>query len=276
MSKLIITAAVTGAFGTKAQNENHPVTPKEIAEEVYRCWQAGAAIAHLHMRKEDQTGSMDLERFEETVKLIRAKGCDIILNLTTSGELGTTEERRMAHLIKLEPEMASYDCGTMNWMHTTIFDNNPKFLEKLGKTMIEHDIKPEIECFDVSMIENAKYYIAKGIIKEPAHFQICLGAPGGLPATVDHLLYMKNNLPKNCTWSAFGIGAGHMPILLATMALGGHIRVGFEDNFYLKKGVKATSNAEFVERTVRVAKEFGVEIATPDEAREMLGITKKV
>lgn len=273
MNKLIITVAVTGAWPTKKNNPNLPTTPKEIADSVYDCWNAGASVAHLHMRDKDQNGTMDKELFAETVKLIRNK-CDIVLNLTTSGELGISDEKRYAHLLEIKPEMASFDCGSMNWMHSGVFLNSPKFLEKLATVMNDNEIKPEIECFDAGMIYNAMYYIKKGFIKAPAHFQLCLGAAGGSMATVENLVYLKNLLPKNSTWSAFGTGSQHLPIVYTTLALGGHLRVGMEDNVYYSKGVLADSNAQFVERAVRLGKEFGREIARPNDAREILNLRK--
>jgi uncharacterized protein (DUF849 family) len=271
MSKTIITVAPTGAWPTKEHNPNVPLTPREIADEVYECWKAGAAIAHLHMRDAQGKGTMDKERFKETVGLIRAK-CDIVLNLTTSGDLNATDETRMAHVIELKPEMASYDAGTMNWMHTTLFVNHPAFLEKLGRAMIEAGVKPEIEVFDAGMYYNATYYMKQGVINAPGHFQFCLGAPGGMAATVENLVYLKSLLPPDATWSAFGIGATHLPIMYAAIALGGHIRVGMEDNVYYAKGRLAKSNAEFVERTVRLIKEANNEVATPADARAILGL----
>lgn len=274
MEKTIITVATTGAFPTKKHNPNIPLTPKEIANDVYECWQAGAAVAHLHMRDDEGKGTMSKEKFRETVELIRSN-CDIVLNLTTSGDLLATDETRMAHFIELKPEMASYDAGSMNWMHSSLFLNPPQFLENLGKTMIENGVKPEIEVFDAGMIYNSLYYMKKGVIAQPAHFQFVLGAAGGTAATVENLVYLKSLLPQGSTWSAFGIGKGHVPIMLATIALDGHIRVGMEDNVYYAKNQLATSNAQFVERAARVVKEANKEIATPDEAREILGLKKK-
>ncbi|WP_094605668.1 3-keto-5-aminohexanoate cleavage enzyme [Sporomusa silvacetica DSM 10669] len=274
MEKTIITVAVTGAFPTKEHNPNIPLTPKEIASDVYECWQAGAAVAHLHMRDDEGKGTMSKEKFGETVELIRSK-CDIVLNLTTSGDLHATDETRMAHLIELKPEMASYDAGSMNWMHSSLFLNTPQFLENLGKTMMENGVKPEIEIFDAGMIYNTLYYMKKGVIAQPAHVQFVLGAAGGTAATVENLVYLKNLIPQGSTWSAFGIGKGHLPIMLATLALDGHIRVGMEDNVYYAKNQLATSNAQFVARAARVIKEANKEIATPNEAREILGLKKK-
>ena len=274
MGKTIITVATTGAWPKKENNPNVPMTPKEIAEDVYQCWQAGASVAHLHMRDDEGNGTMSTEKFIETVTLIKEKKCPIVLNLTTSGDLNATEETRMAHLIALKPEMCSYDAGSMNWMHTGLFLNPPAFLEKLGLVAQENGIKPEIEVFDASFIYNALYYQKKGILKGPIHFQFCMGAAGGTAATVENLVYLKSLIPKDSTWSAFGIGAGHVPIQLATIALGGHIRLGMEDNVMYAKNRLAKSNVEFVERAVRLVKEANGTIATTDDAREILGLKK--
>ncbi|MGN7397882.1 3-keto-5-aminohexanoate cleavage protein [Peribacillus frigoritolerans] len=276
MEKVIITAALTGAFPAKDKNPNIPLTPQEIADDVYNVWKAGAAIAHLHMIDEKGQGTMDKERFRQTVELIRERDCDIILNLTTSGDLNATDENRMAHLIELKPEMASFDAGSMNWMHKTLFLNSPAFLEKLGQTMMGNSVKPEIEVFDAGMLYNALYYVKKGLVDEPTHYQFVLGAPGGTAATVENLVYLKSLLPENSTWSAFGIGKNHMPILYATLALGGHIRVGMEDNIFYSKGRLAKSNAEFVERAVRIIHGINKEVATPAEARGILGLKKAI
>jgi 3-keto-5-aminohexanoate cleavage enzyme len=271
-NKVILTVAPTGAWPSKQDNPAVPLQPAEIAEDVYTFWKAGASVAHIHVRDDNNKSSMDYNKFVETVKLIRATDCDIVLNLTTSGALGLEDEARMQHVIDLKPELASYDCGSMNWLHTSVFENSPRFLEKLGKTMTENGVKPEIEVFDVGMIYNALYYLKKGILQAPLHFNLVLGAAGGISATVENLVFMKGLLPADCTWSAFGIGSGHLPILYATLALGGHLRVGFEDNVMYAKGVLAESNTQFVERTKRIVKEFNKEIATPDEARQILGL----
>lgn len=273
MSKTIITVAPTGAWPTKEHNQNIPLTPKEIAEDVYECWQAGAAIAHLHMRDDRGKGTMDKDRFAETVALIREK-CDIVLNLTTSGDLDATDETRIAHVTELRPEMASYDCGSMNWMHASLFINHPAFLEKAGLAMKAAGTKPEIEVFDAGMLYNALYYQKKGIIDAPLHFQFVLGAAGGSTATVENLVYLKSLLPAGATWSALGIGAGHIPIQYAAIALGGHIRVGMEDNVLYAKDRLAKSNAEFVARAGRLVKEANNDVATPHDAREILNLRR--
>ena len=276
-NKRIITAAVTGAWPKKENNPNVPMTPAEICEDVYDCWQAGAAIAHLHMRDDDGNGTMSLDKFRETVNLIKEKhpDCDVVINLTTSGDIHATDETRMAHIKELKPEMASYDCGSMNWLNTALFLNPPKFLEELGHLFQETNTKPEVECFDPGMIANAAYYLKKGVLKAPVHFQFCMGCANGIVGDVKSLLFMKETMDNLCpgsTWSTFGVGHSAMEIMYAGIALGGHIRVGMEDNVMYARGQLAESNRQFVERAARVIKEFGLEVATPDEARQILGM----
>jgi len=272
MAQTIITVATTGAFPTKAMNPAVPYTPREIAQDVFECWQAGAAIAHLHMRDDEGRGSMDTGRFIETVGRIRER-CDIVLNLTTSGALEAGDDLRMAHLIALKPEMASFDAGSMNWMHATLFINHPAFLEKLGTTMIAHGVRPEIEVFDPGMLYTAVHYMKTGVLNAPGYFQFVLGAAGGIAATIENLVYLKSILPPGSPWSAFGIGASHLPTLLATLALGGNIRVGMEDNLYYARGRLAKNNAEFVARAVRLVHEANRVAASPADARAMLSLS---
>lgn len=276
-NKRIITAAVTGAWPKKENNPNVPMTPAEICEDVYECWKAGAAIAHLHMRDENGDGTMDHNLFRETVELIHEKhpDCDIILNLTTSGDINATDETRMEHIKELKPEMASYDCGSMNWLNSGLFLNSPKFLEELGALFQETNTKPEIEAFDPGMIANAAYYVKKGVLKAPLHFQFCMGCANGIPGNTKNLVFMKETMDQLCpgsTWSCFGVGHSAMEIMYAAIALGGNIRVGMEDNVMYAKGQLAESNKQFIERAVRVIREFGCEPATPDEARQILGL----
>lgn len=276
-NKRVITAAITGSWPTREQNPNLSITPEEIAKDVYECWKAGAAIAHIHVRNDDGTPSTDFEKYKETIERIRAyKDCDICINITSSGSVGFGDEERIYPLQKLLPEMASYDAGTLNWQHRTIFENHPRFLEKLGTALIESNIKPEIEIFDAGMIYNAIYYMKKGILKAPCHFQIVLGCPGGMTNTVENLVFLKSLIPAGSTWAACGIGSGHMPILMTTIAMGGHIRVGMEDNVMWQKGVLAESNAQFVKRAKELLEMNGLQAATPDEARQIYGLTRKV
>ena len=278
-NKVIITAAVTGAWPKKENNPNVPMTPQEIADDVYACWKAGAAVAHLHMRDDEGNGTMDTAKFEETVNLIHTKypDCDIVLNLTTSGDIHADDEIRVAHFKKLKPEMASYDCGSMNWLHSGLFINSPKFLTDCGLLFQETNTKPEIEAFDPGMIGNAAYYIKKGVLKTPVHFQFCMGCANGIPGTMKNLIFMKETADElvgkgNYTWSCFGVGHSAMEMLYGAVALGGGIRVGMEDNVMYAKGQLAESNVQFVERAARVIREYGNEVATPAEAREMLGL----
>ena len=275
--KTIITVATTGAWPKKENNPNVPMTPSEIADDIYACWKVGAAVAHIHMRDDEGNGTMSVDKFRDTVTLLKERypECDIVINMTTSGDLHATDETRQLHLGELRPEMASYDCGSMNWMHNSLFLNPPKFLEELGLNMQKWNVKPEIECFDPGMIANAAYYVKKGVLKEPVHFQFCMGCANGIPGSVKNLVFMKETMEQMCpgsTWSAFGVGKSAMEILYATVALGGHVRVGMEDNVMYAKGQLAESNAQFVERAARVIKEFGNQVATPDEAREILGL----
>ena len=280
-NKVIITAAVTGAWPKKENNPNVPMTPQEIADDVYACWKAGAAVAHLHMRDDEGNGTMDTAKFEETVNLIHTKypDCDIILNLTTSGDIHADDEIRVAHVKKLKPEMASYDCGSMNWLNSGLFINSPKFLTDCGLLFQELGVKPEIEAFDPGMIGNAAYYIKKGVLKTPVHFQFCMGCANGIAGSMKNLIFMKETADElvgkgNYTWSCFGVGHSAMEMLYGAVALGGNIRVGMEDNVMYAKGQLAESNVQFVERAARVIKEYGKEVATPAEARQILGLAE--
>ena len=280
-NKVIITAAVTGAWPKKENNPNVPMTPQEIADDVYACWKAGAAVAHLHMRDDEGNGTMDTAKFEETVNLIHTKypDCDIVLNLTTSGDIHADDEIRVAHVKKLKPEMASNDCGSMNWLNSGLFLNTPKFLTDCGLLFQELGVKPEIEAFDPGMIGNAAYYIKKGVLKTPVHFQFCMGCANGIAGSMKNLIFMKETADElvgkgNYTWSCFGVGHSAMEMLYGAVALGGNIRVGMEDNVMYAKGQLAESNVQFIERAVRVIKEYGKEVATPDEARQILGLAK--
>lgn len=276
-NKRIITVATTGAWPTKENNPNIPLQPKEIAEEIYQCWKIGAAVAHLHVRDEEGHDSMKVEIFKAVIDDLKANhpDCNVIINITAAGGIGNSEEARMAPFKTLRPEMASFDCGTMNWMHFGVFNNNPEFLKKMGMEMQAAGVKPEIEVFDPSMIYEAAWFLKNGYLKAPCHFQFCMGCAGGIPATVEDLIDMKTALNKavpGSTWSAFGTGKGAMEIMYAAIAAGGNIRVGMEDNVVYKKGQLAESNMQLIERAKRVIEEFGCEVATSDEARQMLGL----
>lgn len=279
-NKRIITVATTGAWPKKADNPNLPLQPPEIVEEIYECWKLGASVAHVHVRDQQGNDSMDVGIFRQVVDGLKEQhpDCDIILNLTAAGGIGNSEEARMAPFTELKPEMASFDAGTMNWMYMGVFDNNPAFLEKLGLQMQKVDVKPEIEVFHTGMIYDAQYYIKKGILKTPAHFQFCMGCPGGIAATAENLYFMRhvlNQTVPGATWSAFGIGRGAMEILYTAVAAGGHVRVGMEDTVLYQKGVPVENNMQLVARARRVIEEYGSQVASPDEARAILGLKQR-
>ncbi|OUN14096.1 3-keto-5-aminohexanoate cleavage protein [Flavonifractor sp. An91] len=279
MAKTIITAALTGAVTPAGYKI--PEAPQQIADEAYDAWKLGAAVVHLHMRADDGLGAMDKEKFRETIRLIRShKDCDVIINCTSSGaspQHPATDEERMAHHKELPGiEMGSYDAGSFNWMPGGVFINSPQFLQQLGDLYMEKGTKPEIEIFDAGMLGVTDYFVKKGHLPTPCHYQFCLGVLGGMPATVENLLYLVNHIPAGSTWSAFGVGKGHLPIMFAALALGGHIRVGMEDNVVFGvdengKKIMAT-NHMLVERAVAAVKAFGNTPATPAEARQILGI----
>ena len=277
-NKVIITCALCGAGTTKAQTPHVPITPEEIAADVVAVAKAGAAIAHIHVRDENGVNCMEPSRFIEVVNLVREEvakaGVDIVINCTTSGGKWP-EDKRLGHLPELLPEMCSYDPGTMNWGNSYVFLNTPQFLERLGLLAQELHIKPEIEIFDAGMLDNLKYYFKKGILKQPCHIQFVLGVAGGMPGNIESLAYLLPRIPEGSTWSITGIGKAHMPCMLAGLAAGCNgLRVGLEDNIYMEKGVLAT-NVSLVERAVKLSQDAGREIATAEEARQILGLVKQ-
>jgi uncharacterized protein (DUF849 family) len=268
--KTIISAALTGSITPKSKAPALPCTPKEIAEDAVRVWKAGASIVHLHMRDDAGRGTMDRARFRETVDRIRAES-DVILNLTSSGEIDVPFERRMEHIADIKPELATFDAGSINVLPDGIFDNTVRFLTELGALLNANNIKPEVEVMDLGMIAAAEYYLSKGVLKAPVHFQFVLGFFSGAPATPANLIYMQSKLPAGATWSALGVGPAHLPILYTAIATGGHVRVGLEDNIVYGPGRPAT-NLSLVERAVRVIREFGNEPAACADARAILGL----
>lgn len=279
MNKLIISAALTGAGTSREAAPTVPLFADEIAEQVVEVAKAGAAAVHIHVREDNGWPTMSTEKFTDAFvaikKAVEAAGVDVVINLTTSGSSKMEPyDLRVAHLIKLHPEMCSYDSGTFNWNNNGVFVNDPGFLEVLSQTVVEHGIKPEIEIFDNGMIGNAIHYIKKYNILTPCHFQFVLGVGGGADGTTKNLVFLRDLLPEGSTWSVTGIGKTHMDMMLAGLSLGcDGLRVGLEDNLYLSRGVKAT-NVQLVERAVALAKLAGREIATAEEARQILGITR--
>ena len=271
MEKLIITAALTGAEVTRAQQPNLPITPEEIALEAYECYKAGASIVHVHARDTEGNPTQDIDVYRQIKENIEAK-CNIIFQPSTGGAVWHTPEQRLQP-VELAPEMATLSCGTCNF-GSDVFMNSEEYMEKFAKRMLEVGLKPEIEVFERGMIENAKTLVKKGLVKAPLHVDFVLGVPGACPGTPEDLMFMVNQLPEGWTWTVAGIGRSELPLAVMAIILGGHVRVGFEDNVYYSKGRLAKSNAELVERIVRIAKEMGREVATPDEARQILGIAK--
>jgi len=267
MKPLIITVAPNGAEVTKKDNPNLPITPEDIAEEAYNCYKEGTSIIHLHARDENGNPTQDPETYNEMIKLIKQR-CNIIIQISTGGAIGmSTEERRSP--LELKPEMASLTTGTVNF-GDGVFYNPPTLIKSLAQEMKNLGIKPEMEIFDVGMIANAKKLIKEELINPPFQFGLIMGVPGGIPGTIKDLLHLVESLPEKSMWSATGIGKTHIPISVTAIALGGNVRLGFEDNIYYEKGVLAESNAQLVIRIVRIAKEMGRKIATPDEVRELL------
>lgn len=273
MEKLMITVAPTGAGTTREHTPYVPLTPKEIADSVYECWKAGAAIAHIHVRDEHGKPSADLNIYREVVDRIRDK-CDIVLNLTTAIK-GVTDEERLA-VCELRPELASFDAGSMNFGYgPNVFMNTFTFLEKLAVKMDECGVKPEIEVFDGAMINNALLIAKRANIKTPMYFQFVLGIPGGLQPSTKNLLFLSESIPQGSVWSAIGAGKDQLHVNTMSIVMGGHVRVGMEDAVYYRKGELATSNAQFVDRIVQLSQILGRETATPDDARRILGVTKE-
>ena len=275
--KIIITCALCGAGTTREQTPHVPIAPDEIAADAVACAKAGASIIHIHVRDPQGKNTMSTETWIEVVTKTReaaaAASIDIVLNLTTSGS-AFSEDLRCAHLPILKPEMCSYDPGTMNWANSYVFLNPPKFLERLGTITQELQIKPEIEIFDAGMIGNVEHYLKKGFLKRPLHYQLVLDVPGGMPGTLESVAFLTSKFQPSCTWSITGIGRAHVPMLLAGLAAGADgLRVGLEDNIFLRKGSLAT-NVQLVQRAVELSKAVDREIATAAEARQILGLIK--
>ncbi len=275
MDKLIITAAITGSRITRDQTPYIPYTPEEITQSSIECWNAGAAIVHIHVRDlATGLGTQDLELFRRVVEPLREK-TNLLICLTTSGIAGRNlpVEARLVSL-ELKPELASFDAGSIN-LGNGVFSNPPEFLDAAAQMMREKGVKPEIELFDSGMLVTALRMRDEGKLNDPLYFQFVLGTPWGAPATPKTLLYLCELIPKDATWSVIGIGKGHLPMSMMSLIMGGHIRVGMEDNIYFERGELAKTNAQFVERIIRIAKEYGREVATPEEARAILGLLKE-
>ncbi|MFW5981953.1 MAG: 3-keto-5-aminohexanoate cleavage protein [Halanaerobiaceae bacterium] len=270
MEKLIITAAICGAEITREHNPNLPLSPRELAEAALEAERAGASIIHLHVRDEDGLPTQSKEVFAETISWMKKVGVTAIIQTSTGGAVGMGWRERIQP-VYLRPEMASLDCGTCNFADD-IFVNDLPLMRKFAFEMDKYDVLPELECFEAGHVYSALRLRKEGLLKKHLHFNFVMGVPGAIKASIKNLLFLKELIPAEATWTTSGMGRYQLPIATATILLGGHVRVGLEDNIYYKKGELAESNAQLVARVVRLADELGRDIATPDQAREILHI----
>jgi len=287
--KVMISCAVTGSADTPGRNPAVPVTPAQIAQSALDAAKAGAAIVHIHVRNPETTRpSMNPAHYREVVERIRSSGSDVLINLTTgpgarfmhddkdpskpsADSTLKSPEDRVSHVVELRPDICSLDMGSLN-MGDRVFINTPKHLQAMAIAIKDAGVMPELEVFETGHLLLAKRFIENGYVKPPGMFQICLGISWGQPATTEAMTYMRNLLPPSSPWFAFGISLHQFPMVAQTVLLGGHPRVGMEDNIYLEKGKLAPSNAALVEKAGKIIQILGDEIATPADARQMLSI----
>lgn len=299
--KVIITAAITGAVHTPSMSPYLPLTPAQIIEDAVKAAEAGAAVVHVHGREpENGKPSPDLGIIQEIVKGIKAQ-CDVAICITTGGALWMSLEERLAPVTQFKPELASCNAGSINFVmaaaakrlenplhdwevpylestNDLIFANTFKALEYYIRTMNEQGTRPEFEVYDVGMINNIAYFVKQGVIKQPIYLQFVMGILGGIPATVEHLAYMVRTAKEQLgdfEWSCAAAGRAQFPVVTAAVAMGGNARVGLEDNLNIRPGVLAKSSAEQVTQMKEIIERLGLEIATPDEAREILALKGK-
>ena len=290
--KVILTCAVTGGNNFNRKHTSFPITPAQIADAAFEAQEAGASAVHLHVREPDTgEGSRDPSLFRDLVERVRSRGLRAILNLTCGGgghyipsidndgvagpgtDVGSVENRTR-HIRENRPEVCSLDVTTQNQMdgdQELIYLHSQSTLRRMARTFYELGVKPEIEVFAPGDVLFANQMIAEGLFKPPPFFQMVLGTRWGLPSDVETILYLKRLLPDGALWAAFGIGAMQMPLVAQSVVLGGHARVGLEDNLYLQRGLFA-SNGQLVARAVRIIEDVGAAVATPDEARELLAL----
>jgi 3-keto-5-aminohexanoate cleavage enzyme len=270
MDKLIITVAPTGSVPRKKNSPYLPVDPDEIALTAYACEQEGASMIHVHCRDGNENPTSEYGVFKETVDKIRRR-TRLIVMVSTSGVAGQTDEKRFQPL-RTKPEMASLTPSSMNFSGRKpplVYVNSVETVAFLARRMLEMNIKPEIEAFDVGFIDQGAKLIERRLVRKPPHFQMVVGVDGGIPASPENLIHMSNQLPKDSTFSVAGVGRAQLSMTALAIVLGGHVRVGLEDNLYYAKG-KLAPNEDFVARVRRIASEFQREVATPDEARRIL------
>lgn len=298
MSKVFITAALTGSIHTPSMSEYLPITADQIVEDAVKAYEAGAALVHIHTRN-PETGQpvTDLDQFAEICGNIK-KRCPLICIPTTGGGLGMTVEERVAQIPKLKPEMATFNMGSyhvgifkmsdkfdkykydweenyIEWTRDWVFTNTFKTLEVYAKAFLDNGVKPECEIYDVSMINHVAWLANEGLMKRPPHLQFVMGLFGGMPATVENVVFLYNTAVQQLgefTWSVAAAGRDQIRLCTVAMCMGGHARVGLEDSLYAGKGKRATCSADQVEMIVRIAKELSLEIGTPEEARAAYGL----
>ncbi len=291
--KVMISCAVTGSADTPGRNPAVPVTPAQIAQSALDAAKAGAAIVHIHVRNPETTRpSMNPAHYREVVERIRSSGSDVLINLTTGpgarfmhddkdpskpspDSTLKSPEDRVRHVVELRPDICSLDMGSLN-MGDRVFINTPKHLQAMAIAIKDAGVMPELEVFETGHLLLAKRFIENGYVKPPGMFQICLGISWGQPATTEAMTYMRNLLPPSSPWFAFGISLHQFPMVAQTVLLGGHPRVGLEDNLYLEKGKLAPSNAALVERAAKIVEILGDHVATPADARDILGLKAAV
>ncbi len=277
--KVVISAALTGALTTRDQCEHIPYTPEEIAEDAAAAREAGASVAHIHARTGDGAPTFDTGTYREIHEAVRER-TDIVVNFST-GAVGEPVESRLEYLRAVEPEMAALNMGSMNYakysesheefVFDMVFENPFSEIRQFLETMNEHGVEPELECFDTGHVGNIRPFLDSGELAHPIHFSLIMGVLGGIPASVENLAHQVRGLPDDSTWQVIGISRDQWQLVAAALAMGGNVRVGLEDNFYLPDGEMAT-NAELVSKAAELARDVGREPATPDEAREILDV----
>jgi 3-keto-5-aminohexanoate cleavage enzyme len=276
----IVTAALTGALTTRDQCEAIPYTPVEIAEEAAAAREAGAAVVHVHARTADGAPTFSTETYREIRDEVRARS-DVVLNFST-GAIDTPLEERLDYVRDVKPEVAALNMGSMNYakysdrrgdyVFDMVFENPFSEIRELLEGMNEAGVTPELECFDTGHVGNTRPLLREGVLERPFHASLIMGVLGGIPASVENLAHQVRQLPDDCTWQVIGVGEDQWPLVSAALAMGGNVRVGLEDNFYRPSGEMAESNADLVADAVEMAERVGREPATPDEAREILGL----
>ncbi|NBU15491.1 MAG: 3-keto-5-aminohexanoate cleavage protein [Actinobacteria bacterium] len=291
VDSIIVTCAVTGSSTNYRSNPAVPITPEQIADSAVESARAGAAMVHIHVREPSGAPSGDVALYAEVVDRIAQSGVDVIVNLTTgygarfvpsSDNFRSADPScnfappsdRTRHITELRPEVCSLDIATFNFGDDA-FVNTPSIVREMSASIVEADVLPEIEVFEVGHLRLARHLIETGVLRPPGHFQFCLGIDWAMPATAAAVGFLRDLLPPNATWSAFGIGRHQFPMVATAAAMGGHVRVGLEDNIYLSQGDLAPSNAALVERAVRIIGDVGRRPATPNEARELLGLAPR-